>query len=63
MWSAPVRPDFPIAIVYYAGYADREKVLRSTMDSIVDDVKESAIPVQGRLSSGPAEKSGRNQSP
>lgn len=33
-------PDFPIAIVYYAGYTDREKVLRSTLDSIVDDVKE-----------------------
>jgi len=26
-------------IVYYAGYANREKVLRSTLDSIVDDVK------------------------
>lgn len=32
--------DLPIAIVYYAGYPDREKVLRSTLDSIVDDVKQ-----------------------
>lgn len=32
-------PDLPIAIVYYAGYPDREKVLRSRLDSIVKDVE------------------------
>lgn len=33
-------PDFPIAIVYYAGYPDKEKVLRSQLDRIVEDVQE-----------------------
>lgn len=33
-------PNFPVAIVYYAGYTDREKVLRSTLENIVDDVKQ-----------------------
>ncbi len=33
-------PDFPIAIVYYAGYPDKEKVLRSQLDRIVEDVQQ-----------------------
>ncbi len=32
-------PDLPIAIVYYAGYPDKEKVLKSRLASIVNDVK------------------------
>lgn len=31
-------PDLPIAVVYYAGYADQESVLRSTLATIDDDV-------------------------
>lgn len=33
-------PDFPIAIVYYAGYPDKEKVLKSQLDRIVKDVQQ-----------------------
>jgi len=31
--------DFPIAIVYYAGYAEKEKVLKSNLKNIEEDVK------------------------
>ncbi len=31
-------PDLPIAVVYYAGYADKESVLRSTLAEIADDI-------------------------
>lgn len=32
-------PELPMAIVYYAGYKDKEKVLKSTLQNIVEDVK------------------------
>ena len=32
-------PDFPIAVVYYAGYPDREKVLKSSLGKILEDVR------------------------
>jgi precorrin-4 methylase len=31
--------DLPIAIVYYAGYADKERVLKSNLGAIVEDIK------------------------
>lgn len=51
-------PHFPIAIVYYAGYADREKVLRSTLDSVSDDVKQMeeewlGLFIAGEVAAGP----------
>jgi precorrin-4 methylase len=33
-------PDLPIAVVYYAGYADKEKVLRSTLATIDADISQ-----------------------
>jgi len=33
-------PDLPIAIVYYAGYPEKQKVLRSRLESILTDVRE-----------------------
>lgn len=32
-------PEYPIAVVYFAGYADKEKVLKSRLDRIVEDLK------------------------
>ncbi|MDL1978437.1 MAG: SAM-dependent methyltransferase [Deltaproteobacteria bacterium] len=32
-------PDFPLAVVFYAGYSDRETVLRSNLGNILDDLK------------------------
>lgn len=32
-------PDLPIAVVYYAGYQDKQKVLRSTLGNILDELK------------------------
>lgn len=32
-------PDLPIAIVYYAGYPEKEKVLKSSLDKILKDVR------------------------
>lgn len=32
-------PDLPIAVVYYAGYPDKEKVLKSTLSAILEDVQ------------------------
>lgn len=34
-------PDLPVAVVYYAGYSDKERVLRSTLARIEDDVKKT----------------------
>jgi len=31
--------DYPVAVVYYAGYVDKETVLRSTLGEIVEDIK------------------------
>jgi precorrin-4 methylase len=31
--------DLPVAVVYYAGYADKEHVLRSTLATIATDIK------------------------
>jgi precorrin-4 methylase len=33
-------PDLPIAIVYYAGYPDKERVLKSRLEKIEEDLKE-----------------------
>ncbi len=33
-------PDLPVAVVYYAGYADKETVLRSTLAEIENDVEQ-----------------------
>ncbi len=32
-------PELPVAVVYYAGYADKESVLRSTLAEIEQDIK------------------------
>jgi precorrin-4 methylase len=32
-------PKLPMAVVYYAGYLEKEKVLRSTLGTILDDLK------------------------
>lgn len=32
-------PDYPVSVVYYAGYADRESVLHSSLGNIEEDVK------------------------
>ena len=32
-------PDLPVAVVYNAGFAEKEKVLKSDLDHIVEDVK------------------------
>lgn len=32
-------PTLPVAVVYYAGYVDKEKVLKSKLGSIVEDIK------------------------
>ena len=32
-------PDLPVAVVYYAGYADKERVLKSTLAAIADGIK------------------------
>ncbi|MCD6262007.1 MAG: tetrapyrrole methylase, partial [Deltaproteobacteria bacterium] len=31
--------DLPVAVVYYAGYQDKQKVLRSTLGNILDELK------------------------
>lgn len=33
------QPELPMAVVYYAGYLEKEKVLRSTLGTILDDLK------------------------
>lgn len=37
--SAFFAPDLPVAVVYYAGFADKETVLRSTLAGIETDIK------------------------
>jgi precorrin-4 methylase len=32
------QPDLPIAVIYYAGYTDKETVLRSTLATIDKDI-------------------------
>ena len=32
-------PELPMAVVYYAGYPEKERVLRSTLGTILDDLK------------------------
>jgi precorrin-4 methylase len=32
-------PDLPVAVVYYAGYADKENVLKSTLETIERDIQ------------------------
>ena len=32
-------PELPMAVVYYAGYSEKEQVLRSTLGTILDDLK------------------------
>ena len=32
-------PELPMAIVYYAGYSEKERVLKSTLGTIRDDLK------------------------
>jgi precorrin-4 methylase len=32
-------PDYPISIVYFAGYPDKERVLKSRLDRILEDLK------------------------
>lgn len=33
-------PELPVAVVYYAGYSEKERVLRSKLGTIVDDLKQ-----------------------
>ena len=33
-------PDLPIAVIYYAGYPEKQKVLRSRLETILKDVRE-----------------------
>ena len=32
-------PDFPVAVVYYAGFPEKEKIVRGTLETIVEKVK------------------------
>ncbi|MDY6844101.1 MAG: SAM-dependent methyltransferase [Thermodesulfobacteriota bacterium] len=49
-------PDLPMAIVYYAGYSEKEKVLRSTLGMILDDLKKTDEKWMGLLIIGKAVK-------
>ena len=49
-------PDLPMAIVYNAGYLEKEKVLRSTLGSILDDMKKTDEKWLGLLIIGQAVK-------
>jgi precorrin-4 methylase len=33
-------PDLPVAVVYYAGYVDKESVLKSTLENIAQDIQQ-----------------------
>ncbi len=48
--------DLPLAIVYYAGYSEKEKVLRSRLGSILDDLKKIDEKWMGLLIIGNAVK-------
>ncbi len=47
-------PDLPIAIVYYAGYPDKEKVLKSRLGTVLTDVKQMKEAWLGLFITGPA---------
>jgi precorrin-4 methylase len=32
-------PSYPVSVVYFAGYSDKERVLESRLDRIVEDLK------------------------
>ncbi len=49
-------PDLPMAVVYYAGYSDREKVLKSSLGRILDDLKNTDEKWLGLLIIGKAVK-------
>ncbi len=49
-------PDLPIAIVYYAGYPGKEKVLKSRLGSILTDVKTMEETWLGLFITGPCAK-------
>jgi len=39
-------PETPIAIVEYAGYAEKERVIRATLETILDKVKNEKLPFE-----------------
>lgn len=49
-------PDLPIAIVYYAGYSDKEKVLRSRLGSLLNDIETMDENWLGLFVAGPCAK-------
>ncbi|MCD6184246.1 MAG: hypothetical protein J7K84_00420 [Deltaproteobacteria bacterium] len=49
-------PELPMAIVYYAGYSEKEKVLKSTLGKILDDLKKTDEKWMGLLIIGNAVK-------
>ena len=48
--------DLPMAIVYYAGYSDKQKVLKSSLGKILDDLKKTDEKWMGLLIIGKAVK-------
>lgn len=48
--------DLPMAIVYYAGYSEKERVLRSTLGTILEDLKKIDERWEGLLIIGEAAK-------
>ncbi len=46
-------PDLPIAIVYYAGYPDRQRVLKSSLKDILEDISEIDEQWLGLFVAGP----------
>jgi len=49
-------PELPMAVVYYAGYSEKEKILKSTLGSILDDLKKTNEKWMGLLIIGKAVK-------
>ena len=49
-------PDLPMAVVYYAGYSDKEKVLKSSLGKILYDLKDTDEKWLGLLIIGQAVK-------
>lgn len=39
-------PETPVAIVKHAGYADKEEVIRSTLGSVLDDIRPEDLPFE-----------------
>ncbi|MCD6185707.1 MAG: hypothetical protein J7K84_07960 [Deltaproteobacteria bacterium] len=50
-------PELPMAIVYYAGYSEKERILKSTLGKILDDLKKTDEKWMGLLIIGKAVKS------